>query len=227
MDHQNDVKDRLKASYDAIASEYNAWTGARHNHIRLKYLDSLLQRAPKLTAAHSADGTGTNAAVLELGCGGGRPFLQELLTRTGVHVTATANDLSDTMIDLARVNLATFGDRVTFMAADMMTLDLAPDSLTAVVALYSIIHLAREEQEAMLARIVGWLEPGGLLVACFNLADGPGVNEHWLHEKGWMYWSGLGAEGTRNRIGEVGLTIVEAKIEGDEDEKFLWVVARK
>lgn len=225
MDQPADYKDRLKASYDAIAVEYNAWTEERHHHIRLKYLDELLDRVPKLGAASSRDAS--NAAVLELGAGAGKPFLYELLARTAPQVTATANDLSDTQIGLARVNLEGFAGRVMCQAGDMMALDFSPGSLTAVVALYSLIHLAREEQAAMLVKISGWLEPGGVLVATFNLGDEAVVYEHWLHEKGWMYWSGLGVEGTKKKLAEVGLKVEKAEIEGDEEEKFLWIIARK
>lgn len=224
MDPLADVKDRLKASYDAMAPEYNAWTGARHNPLRMKYLDELLASNDKLGAATT---DGSSAAVLELGAGAGKPFLQTLLSRTGPHVTATANDMSDTQIGLARVNLEAFAGRVTFRAGDMTRLTFADGSLTAVVALYSIIHLARDEQADMLAKIAGWLEPGGVLLATFNLEDTAGTMENWLHEKGWMYWSGLGVEGTKKKLEEVGLTIEKAQIEGDEQEKFLWVVARK
>lgn len=222
MDPPADFKDRIKASYDAMAVEYNEWTAA-HTHLRLKYLDELLERFPRLT---STDAT-KPAAVLELGCGAGKPFLSGLLSRTGSHVTAVANDLSDAQLDLARANLADVADRVTWQAGDMTKLAFEDGSLAAVVALYSVIHLTREEQAAMLGKIAAWLEPGGVLLATFALEDGSNVDESWLHENGWMYWSGLGVEGTKKGLAEVGLKSEKAEIEGDEQEKFLWVVARK
>jgi hypothetical protein len=79
MDPPADFKDRIKASYDAMAVEYNEWTAA-HTHLRLKYLDELLERVPRLT---NTDAT-KPATVLELGCGAGPP-LQERPALGGLH----------------------------------------------------------------------------------------------------------------------------------------------
>lgn len=216
----SDFKDRLKASYDAMAPTYNDWT-ERHNHLRMGYLEDLYGLLPKLTAPDQPSN------ILELGCGAGKPFLEAVLTR-GPRVTATANDLSDTQIDLARANLAAHGDRVRFVPGDMTELSFADGSLTAVVALYSIIHLARDEQAAMLPKIARWLEPGGCLLANFSLTDTEGsVAETWLHEKGWMFWSGLGVDGTIADLKKAGLTVEKQVVEGDSEEKFLWIIARR
>lgn len=114
----------------------------------------------------------------------------------------------------------------------MLALDFAPESFDAVVGMYSIIHLPREEQVEMLKKIVGWLKPGGWLFANFGAADLEAAEaKNWLgEEKGWMFWSGWGAEGTLEKIREVGLEVVVNEIKVDEDEvavKFLWVLAKK
>lgn len=218
MDAPADFKDRLKASYDAMAPEYNTWT-ERHMHLRLKYRDELCARAPKLTEQAAA-------RVLELGCGSGN-FLQALFSKAGPQVTAAANDLSDTQLDMARKALAEYAGRISYQAGDMGALTFPDGSLTAVVALYSLIHLTSPEQVEMLSKISGWLEPGGVLIANFSIEEGSNTIENWLHEKGWMYWSGLGAEGTKKKLAEVGLEIEKAEIEGDSEEKFLWVIGRK
>ncbi|KAJ4253998.1 hypothetical protein NW762_010401 [Fusarium torreyae] len=139
MDAPTDLKDRLRASYNAIALRYNSWT-ERHHYLRQAYLDKLISHCPELTSAKDDE----KKQVLELGCGAGDPFLSTLLSRApSVHVHA--NDLSDVQLDLARSNLAAHGSRVDFYPRDMMKLDFEQGSLTAVVALYSIIHLPQEE----------------------------------------------------------------------------------
>ncbi|CAH0022843.1 unnamed protein product [Clonostachys rhizophaga] len=215
------VKARLKASYDAMAPVYNSWT-ERHNHMRMTYLDELFGRIPKLGNA-----VDEKSSVLELGCGSGAPFLTTLLERGGPGISVVANDMSDTQIGLARENLAAYGDRVQFEPGDMTKLTFAPKSLTAVVALYSLIHLPQGEQEEMLDKIAEWLEPGGILIANFSFDEmSSGVMESWLHEKGWMFWSGLGMEKTAAKLKQVGFTIEKSEVEGDTQEKHLWIVAK-
>ena len=222
MEAPHDVKERLRASYNAMASEYNKWT-ERHNHFRLAYLDELLTRQPEL--ASTTDGEHT---VLELGCGAGEPFLDVLLLKApSVH--AHANDLSDTQVDLARANLAHFEGRVDFHPGDMTKLEFEAGSLSAVVALYSIIHLPQDEQREMVRNIGNWLKPGGMLLANFSTEEMSGnTDDSWLHEKGWMFWSGLGKDGTIKALEKVGgMNIEKAVVEGDEEEKLFWIMARK
>ncbi|KAF5581644.1 methyltransferase [Fusarium pseudoanthophilum] len=223
MDPPVDMKDRLRASYNAIAPAYNTWI-ARHDKLRLKYLDKLLHSCPELVS------TGDSALrqVLELGCGSGSPFTSTLLARApSVHVHA--NDLSDVQLDLARQNLDAYQDRVEFHPGDMMKLDFEPGSLTAVVALYSIIHLQQEEQREMIRRIGTWLAPGGVFLSTFGTDEASAiVDESWLNEKGWMFWSGLGKEGVIKALtGKAGLEVQHAVLEEDADDRFIWIISRK
>lgn len=222
MDSQTDTKSRLRESYNAMAAEYNTWT-QRHNHLRLQYLSHLFSFSPKLASPSPEE----KPQILELGCGSGDPFLSALLARVPTaHVHA--NDLSDTQIDLARNHLSAYADRTTFLPGDMTKLSFDDGSLTAVAALYSLIHLEQAEQTSMLKKITAWLNPGGCLLATFSVEETTGAtDESWLHEKGWMFWSGLGKEKTLEAIQGLGLTILKAEVEGDEEEKLLWVIAQK
>lgn len=222
MHAPNDVKDRLRASYNAMAAQYNAWT-ERHHHLRQKYLDELLAHRPELASTSDVE----KHQVLELGCGSGDPFLSTLLSRAPT-VHAHANDLSDVQLDLARKNLAAYESRTTFYPDDMTKLSFAPGSFTAVVAMYSIIHLQQEEQEEIFRKIGNWLAPGGVFLSTFDTKEESGlVMEKWLDDKGWMFWSGLGKDRTVAALKASGLEVEKATLEGDEEEKFLWVIAKK
>jgi ubiquinone/menaquinone biosynthesis C-methylase UbiE len=209
------LKARLKESYDAIAPEYNNWT-IDHSPKRMDYVGRLLKLLP---------GSGQAISVLELGCGAGEPVAKHLLTFP--NFTLTANDLSSAQIDLGKKALGE--ERVKWIQGDMMGLSFADASFDAVMGFYSIIHLPRDEQAEMLGRVQRWLKPGGYMLINFSEEEMAGVvMEKWLHEKGWMYWSGFGREGTLNKIKEAGLEVVVANIEEDEvDVRFLWVIARK
>lgn len=222
MEPPVDTKARLRESYNAMAGEYNTWT-QKHHVFRLSYLSHLLEFTPALASPKE----GSKPEVLELGCGSGEPFLRELLTRVPTaHVHA--NDMSDTQLDLARKHLSTFEGRAKFYPGDMTKLSYGDGSLTAVVALYSLIHLHQDEQTSMLNKISTWLTPGGCLLANFALEEASNViMEDWLHEKGWMFWSGLGKDKTLEAIQGAGLNVVKAEIEGDSQEKFLWIIAQK
>lgn len=214
-----DLKARMKASYDAIAPKYNEWTTS-HADKKLNYLDQLLSHLPTKTT--------TPVSVLELGCGYGLPVTQRLLSYP--HFSVVGNDLSSAQLALARKNLPS--EKLTLAEGDMLALDFPPATFDAVVGMYSIIHLPREEQVLMLKKIVLWLKPGGWMLANFGAAETKAIEaQNWLgEEKGWMYWSGWGAEGTLEKIREAGLEIVVKEIKIDEDEvavKFLWVLAKK
>jgi len=221
-----DLKARIKTSYDAIAPTYNKWT-EQHTDVRQRYLQTFLDSLPS-----SAN---TPQRILELGCGAGEPATRTLASRPNTHVIA--NDISTGQLALARTNAASWtlgtGSSVEFIQGDMAdpeTLDFEAGSLDGVVALYSFIHLPREEQSILLARVRGWLREGGALMGNFSEGEMEGaVLEQWLGEKdGWMYWSGWGAEGTKGVVGEVGFEVLREGLEEEGvDVKFWWVVAKK
>jgi hypothetical protein len=53
--------------------------------------------------------------------------------------------------------------------------------------------------------------------------------QNWLEEeKGWMFWSGWGSEGTVEKVREAGLeVVVQETVEDAVNAKFLWILARK
>lgn len=218
----DDVKQRLKTSYDIISPTYNEWT-ERDMSIRKKYLDKLLP--------HLAENPSTKRKVLELGCGAGT------ITKTIAsikHVEIIANDMSTTQIETAKGNLAEFNDtanpdRITFIESDMMALSFQDNSLDAVIAFYSVIHLSTKEQEILLSRIASWLKPDGRILINFGAEVSTGnIHETWLHEAGWMYWSSLGVEKTIEAIKKVDLEIELQEVSKDVvDADFLWVIAKK
>jgi len=222
------LKERLKASYDAIAPVYNKWT-IPHYAYRTQYLEMALQRL------NLADRSGGDPAFLELGCGCGLPATQMLLQ---AHPSArvVANDLSETQLALARENLIQtpnsddqIARRLELVQGDMSALEFQDASFDLVVALFSFIHLPRVEQEALFQRVSRWLRPGGFFLANFSRDDTESaVIEKWLDEKGWMYWSGWGQQKTLDKLREVGFEIEVAEVvdEKNAHTAFVWVIAK-
>ena len=122
-----DRKRLVERGYDRIAERYLASKGALGPET-----EALLEA---LTSGLAAD-----EAALDLGCGAGVPVTRWLAERLAV----TGVDLSARQLALAREAVP----GATFVQADMGAVDFPPASFAAVVSLYAIIHLPREEQPA-------------------------------------------------------------------------------
>jgi SAM-dependent methyltransferase len=112
----------------------------------------------------------------------------------------------------------------------MMSLSFAAGSFDAVVALYSVIHLPRNEQENLILRVAAWIRPGGYFLLNVGTEDNPGyVDSDWLGSK--MYWSGFGANVYRDMVRQAGFDDVDVEvIEHEEDGQlipFLWMLVKK
>lgn len=196
--------------YDAIAERYITWSAGIPDAARQRYTQTLLNGLPG------------GARVLELGCGAGVPTTSALAQR----FTVTGVDISERQIALAREHVP----GAIFMHADMTELDFPPASFDGVAAFYSLIHIPRDEQPTLLARVATWLRPGGLFVATMGARDNIGdVEDDWLGAP--MYFSHFDAAVNRRLVRQAGLRLVSAREETQEEDgqpvTFLWIVARK
>ncbi|KAF2706226.1 methyltransferase domain-containing protein [Pleomassaria siparia CBS 279.74] len=218
----DNLKSRIKDSYDAIADHYNNNFTREHDVIRLDFLGRFLK---ELQVKEKE-----NATVLELGCGGGIPGTRILLENQSPSIHVTANDLSSTQIEVARSNLSSFSDKLTLVEGDMMQLSFPDESFDAVMGFYSVIHLPRDEQAEIVKRIVRWLKPGGLFLVNFGDEEfSVAVNKTWLdQEKGWMFWSGWGGKQSVKMVEEAGLELVVTEKRQDLlDAAFIWILGKK
>lgn len=212
-----DHKSTVAAGYDKIGETYGTQATRSRTAQRAKYESVLL------------DGLDEGVRVLDLGCGSGIPTTRRLARKFRV----TGADISEKQVERARINVPD----AEFVCSDMATLEFPPNTFDGVGAYYSIIHLPRDEQGAMLKSITSWLRPGGLFVASLGLSDTEvDFDQSWMGAP--MFWSAYDAETNRRLIDEAGLVIIsaleettylrgkEAALHG-ESETFLWVVARK
>ena len=127
------------ASYDRVADPQARW-GAE-----------VLERLP-------LEGDET---VLDAGCGTGR--VTELLLRKLERGRVVALDASAAMLDQARERLARFGDRVTYVQADLerpLPLDETVDAVLSTATFHWVL-----DHDALFANLASVLRPGGRLVA--------------------------------------------------------------
>ena len=129
----------------------------------------------------------------------------------------TGVDISARQIELARAAVP----EATFVQADMTALDLAPASLDAVVAFYSLTHVPRADLPQLLAAVRRWLRPGGILIASMGAQEAPdAVEPDWLGAP--MFFSHHGAKKNRAMVRHAGF-----ELEDRHDALFLWVIGRR
>ena len=104
------------------------------------------------------------ASVLDAGCGTGRVGRE--LARRGLDVVGV--DLDEAMLDTARQK----APRVDWRLADLATVDLGRSFDAVVMAGNVMIFLAPGSEAAVVANIARHLEPGGLLIAGFQIMPG-------------------------------------------------------
>lgn len=203
-----DPKQVVREGYEHAAPEYERWSRIVDAAPRARYL------------ALVSDVVDPGATILELGCGTGLATC-ELSAR--FHVVAV--DFAAACLRLARAT----APRASYVRADMTLFHLRPRSVDAVVAFYSLIHVPRDEQGAVLRRAAEWLRPNGLVLATMGAHDLPaGTDDDWRGVP--MYWSSYDRDTNVELVRDAGFDIVRAdEVPQREDGKvvsFLWVVGR-
>ena len=201
-------KQTVEAGYDALADNFGEWMARVEGDPWQRFLDELAGRLP------------AGARVLDLGCGNGAK-----IARVADRFDVTAVDISEQQLRLARVAVP----EASFVRADFTELDLPTEELDAVTALYSIVHVPREEQPALFARILGWLKPGGLFLASLSHVGGEDRVDEWLGVD--MFFSGFDADTNRRLLREAGFELLADELvwmqEPESEVAFLWVLAKK
>jgi SAM-dependent methyltransferase len=201
-------KRTVEAGYDALAVTFGEWGARVEGDPWARFLDELADRLP------------TGALVLDLGCGNGTK-----IARLADRFEVTGVDISERQVRLARATVPT----ASFVQADFTELDAPAGSFDAVTALYSIVHVPREEHPALLGRIRGWLKPGVLFLASLSHVGGPDRVDEWLGVE--MFFSGFDADTNRRLLRDAGFELLADEVvwmrEPELDVAFLWVLGRK
>jgi SAM-dependent methyltransferase len=199
---------RIATSYDAIVDRYLALE-LRAEWPRLKWLWRALREVEP------------GASVLDLGCGNGLPATKAAAASYKV----LGVDVSPRMIELARRNVP----EADFRVSSIERLSFPEKSFAAVLAFYLFDHIPRDQLGDLLARIYGWLRPGGRFLATFEVQDEPGRFASWLGVQ--MYFSCYPPDRTKSLVQGAGFQIEEAEIEsqteGGNSVPYLWVVASR
>ncbi|HVE84012.1 MAG TPA: class I SAM-dependent methyltransferase [Myxococcales bacterium] len=158
--------------------------------------------------------------VLDAGCGSGR--LSEKVLERLPRGRLIALDSSQNMLREAKATLQRFGDKVTFLRADLgaLELDRVADAVFSTATFHWVL-----DHDALFAGLLRALKPGGLLVA----QCGGGANLHAIHQRAGQLmhvppfaehygkwkdpWHFAGAEETTARLERLGFESPRAWLE--------------
>jgi SAM-dependent methyltransferase len=207
----SDAKRIVADAYDHIAAPFRDHTADVVSARRQPYLDRLTERLD------------SSSRVLDLGCGGGAPYTAWLSARYRV----LGVDISRGQLEIARRKVPA----ASYVLGDMATVAFRPASFDAIAALYSTIHVPREEQPALLQRLHAFLTPGGRLFAVMGAKAWEGTEEDWLGMGSTMFWSHYDAKTNLSLMEQAGFRVLRHDIEPDYIDDaggaHLFVIAEK
>ena len=205
----SDAHDIVRRGYDTIADRYAAWA-ASFESPAMRWLERLLSELTE------------GSDVLELGCGGGGPATLGMAARHRL----VGVDISAEQIVRARQRVP----NAEFVHADATELELS-GTYDAVVSLFMLGHVQRNEQEPLLRKIHAWLRPGGWFLGTMGTADADDVvDEDWLGAP--MFFASFDERTNRVLLERAGFAIEDARVVPFEEPghglvRFMWVLARR
>ena len=222
VDRESPIADSPEARDDRVRATYGAVAEAYAEHLAAELDDLPFERWLLERIASEATGP-----VVEVGSGPGH--VTAYLSSVGAD--AHGLDLTPEMVEVAR---SRFPD-VRYDVGDLRRL-MRPESAAgwgAVLAWYSLIHLASSELPAALESLVRPIAPGGLLVVALQAGDDV------AHLDEWFGVDGLALDFVRHDpesivalVEAAGLTDVEWYLRGPvtargEQTRRLYVLARR
>ena len=192
----------VRTGYDVIASRYAA------NRDTFEISDVLDEFRALVRPAGS---------VLDAGCGAGVPVARFLID-SGFSVTGI--DVSDTMLELAAVNVP----EARLLKLDMTNLGSFDEaSFDGVIACYSLIHVPMESHRSVIEGFARLLKPGGALLFSSGRHEWEGVEDFYGAS---MFWSHPHPKVTRQAVLDAGLRPSFAEVREHGGEYHYWVLAR-
>ena len=222
VDRESPIADSPAARDDRVRATYGAVAEAYAEHLTGELDDLPFERW--LLGRIASEATGP---VVEVGCGPGH--VTAYLHAVGAD--ARGLDLTPEMVDVAR---SRFPD-VRYDVGDLRRL-MRPESAAgwgAVLAWYSLIHLAASELPAALESLVRPIAPGGLLVVALQAGDDVAHLDEWFGVEGLaLDFVRHDPESIVALVEAAGLTDVEWYLRGPvtargEQTRRLYVLARR
>jgi len=174
----------VKQGYDELADAYAEEREDFEDHA---VLDALVEAAPP-------------GRVLDAGCGAGDPILDAL-----------SEELPVLGLDFSREQVRRADDVVPgrVVQGDMTALPVADDSVAAVTAFFSLIHVPGDRHADVYEAFARVLRPGGVVLVTTGTDDWSGRNDDWLDGGAAMEWDILGEERSTEHLEAAGFTVTD------------------
>lgn len=195
--------DIVREGYNKVAKTYSAQRDLFKNDKYLAELTKLLK---------------PNSTILDIGCGSGIPVDKYLINK-GFKVIGI--DISDEQIKLAKQNIP----EGTFEVTNMSDLKEGYYQVDAIVSFYAIFHIPREEHQELFKKINSFLPIGGLVLVTMGAGEWEGTEDDFHGSK--MWWSHYGADKNKEIVKNAGFEILLDEIDTGENERHLFIIARK
>ncbi len=179
------------------------------NSFELQFLDSLCSSIPP------------KARILDLGVGTGIPYDKYLASRWHQVIGV---DFSSRLIIQAIKNVP----QAEYILSDLSNTWFAEKSFDAMVCLYAVFHIPRDEHRHLLANIYAWLKPKGIILITVGVYDLEySKEENWCGVK--MAWNSYDAHTYIQIMNKLGFNITNSRFEGQPGDKeyHFWIMAQK
>lgn len=207
----NEMKNIVREGYNL--GKYAKYFGSNNNinSFEKMYFGSLIEKLPQ------------KSNILDLGCGTGLPFDSYLIDK-GHNVTG---------IDIAENNIESAKNKIKkgkFILGDYTKYKFNNNSFNAVIVLYSIFHIPKEEHQGVIKMIYEYLLKDGCLLITMGVSETEGIEiDYDFCGNVKMAWSNYNAEENIELIKRNGFNIIKYDNEADygSEESHLWILANK
>ncbi|MFX0065814.1 MAG: class I SAM-dependent methyltransferase [Candidatus Hermodarchaeota archaeon] len=172
-----------------------------------RFFNKLLELIPK------------DATVLDLGSGTGVPY-DKFLVKNGLEVIGI--DISSKHVAMARKNVP----HASYIKADFSRFKFEAERYDAIISLYAIFHIPREEHTNLFEKIHRALKEHGIILVTMGTADMELDINDFIGSK--MAWSSYSIEENKSLVEKAGFNILLVEEEHEQkNEHHLWILAKK
>lgn len=180
------MREDVQAGYNKVAEDYVAVTGG--SSASKPFLENLEDRLEN------------GARILDVGCGDGTPVLDYFAGQFDV----LGMDISREQLRLAAKTVP----KPPLLQGEMTELPFRRSTVDGVVAFYSIIHVPREDHQAVFEEWRRVLRTGGWVLFSSGTEGWAGRNPDWLDSGVEMVWSYPGPDETDTALEAAGFELV-------------------
>ena len=186
------------------AASFRAAVRDGYDELAADYDDARDDSEPPAVLVDALDAAPDGGRLLDVGCGGGRGVLD-----------AFADRFDAVGLDASREQLRLAGERAPAarrLQGDMTALPFRADSVDALTALHSVIHVPGDQHVDVYREFRRVLRDGGEAVVTAGTAAFEDENDDWLDSGTAMRWSIPDPETTEAAFADAGFEIVEYEV---------------